>query len=72
MATKNKNDHTKKIDKNQQGRSPTVPATATIKNNKDRQGQQQPTVLHTPQIPLSSPPSYIYRRRTNCEPENNR
>ena len=32
-----------------------VPTTATSKNNNDRQGLQQPTVLHTPQIPLSSP-----------------
>ena len=45
---------TKKIDKNLLERSPKVPTTATIKNNKDRQGRQQPTVPLTPQIPLSS------------------
>ena len=55
MATNNKNHHHQKIAKKQQGQSSTVPTTATIKNNKDRQGRQQPTVLHTPQLPLSSP-----------------
>ena len=40
---------------NQQGRSPTVPTTATYKNEKDCQGQQQQRALHTPQIPLSPP-----------------
>ena len=38
---------------NQQGRSPTVPTTATCKNAKDYQGQQLQSALHTPQIPLS-------------------
>ena len=38
---------------NQQGWSPTVPTTATCKNDKDCQGQQQQRALHTPQIPLS-------------------
>ena len=40
---------------NQQGRSPTVPTTATCKNDKECQGQQQQRTLHTPQIPLSPP-----------------
>ena len=35
---------TKKIDKNHQGRSPTVPTTATIKNNKDN--NQQYSIPH--------------------------
>ena len=30
--------------------------TATSKNDKDCQGQQQPTAPHTPQVPLSSSP----------------
>ena len=38
---------------NQQERSPTVPTTATCKNDKECQGQQQQRALHTPQIPLS-------------------
>ena len=40
---------------NQQGGSPTVPTTATCKNDKECQGQQQQRALHTPQIPLSPP-----------------
>ena len=45
---------TNKNDNNKQGRSPTVPATATCKNDKECQGQQQQQrALHTPQIPLS-------------------
>ena len=35
---------------NQQGRSPTVQTTATSKNDKDCQGQQQPTAPRTPQV----------------------
>ena len=42
-------------DNNQKGRSPTVLTTATSKNDKDCQRQQQPTALHTPQIPPSLP-----------------
>ena len=38
---------------NQQGRSPTVPKTATCKNDKNCQGKQQQRALHTPQIPTS-------------------
>ena len=38
---------------NKQGRSPTVPTTATCKNDKGCQGQQQQRALHTPQVPLS-------------------
>ena len=38
---------------NQQGRSPTVPSTATCKNDKECQGQQQQRALHTPQIHVS-------------------
>ena len=46
---------TNRNDKNWQGRSPTVATTVIIKNNKDRQERQQPTVFHTVRIPLSSP-----------------
>ena len=45
-----------KIDNNKQGRSPTVQTTATSKNDKDCEGQQQPTAPHTPQVPPSPPP----------------
>ena len=38
---------------NQQGRSPTVPTTATCKNDNECQGQQQQRALHTLQIPVS-------------------
>ena len=38
---------------NRQGRSPTVPTTATCKNDKECQGQQQQRALHTPQIHVS-------------------
>ena len=38
---------------NQQERSPAVPTTATCKNDKDCQGQQQQSALDTAQIPLS-------------------
>ena len=48
----------KNIDKNQQGRSPTVPTTSTSKNNKDRQCRQQPTLLHTPGR-LIQPPNLL-------------
>ena len=50
LITTNKNDN------NQQGRSPTVQTTATSENDKDCQGQQQPTAPHTPQVPPSPPP----------------
>ena len=46
---------TNKNNNNQQRRLPTVRTTAASKNDRNRQGEQQPTVLHTPQIPLSSP-----------------
>ena len=56
MATSKKNDHDQKNDKKQQGGPLTVPATATSKNDKDRQGrQQQPTCTPYSKIPLSSP-----------------
>ena len=48
--TTNKNDY------NQQGRSPTLQTNATSKNDKDCQGQQEPTAPHTPQVPPSPPP----------------
>ena len=54
QATKNNHDQ-QILTKKQHGRSPTAATTAISKNNKDRQRRQQPTVLHTPQIPLSSP-----------------
>ena len=38
---------------NQLGRSPTVPTTATCKNDKDSRGQQQQSALRTLQITLS-------------------
>ena len=41
---------------NEQRRSPTVQTTATSKNDKDCQGQQQPTAPHTPQVPPSPLP----------------
>ena len=44
---------TNKKENSQQGRSPTVPTTASSKNDKDCQVQQQPTALHTSQIPTS-------------------
>ena len=47
---------TNKNDNNQQGRSPTVQTTASSKNDKDCEGQQQPTAPHTPQVPPSPPP----------------
>ena len=47
---------TNKNDNNQQGRSPTVQTNATSKNDKDCQGQQEPTAPHTPQVPPSPPP----------------
>ena len=47
---------TKKKYNNQQGRSPTVQTTATSKNNKVPQGQQQPSAPHTKQVPPSPPP----------------
>ena len=53
MATSNKTITTYKNYNNQQGRTPTVPTTATCKNDKDCQGEQQQRALHTPQIPLS-------------------
>ena len=52
MATSNTTDHDQqKLQYNQQG--PTVPTTATFKNDNDCQGQQQQRALRTPQIPLS-------------------
>ena len=38
---------------NQQGRSPTVPTTATYKNDNECQGQEQQRALRTPQIHVS-------------------
>ena len=46
---------TNKNDNNLQGRRPTVPTTATSKNDKDCKEQQYSTALHTPQISPSPP-----------------
>ena len=51
---------------NQQGRTPTVPTIATSKNDKDCQVQQQPTALHTPQIP-PSPPKMKHPQKTQVD-----
>ena len=56
MATSNRTDHDQQNDNNQQGRSPTVQTSATSKNDKDCQGQQQPTAPHSIQVPSSPPP----------------
>ena len=47
---------TNKNDNNQKVRSPTVQTTATSKNDKNCQGQQQPTAFHSPKVPPSPPP----------------
>ena len=47
---------TNKNGNNQQGRSPTIQTTATSKNDKDCEGQQQATAAHTPQVSPSPPP----------------
>ena len=44
---------TNKSYNNQQERSPTVPTTATCKNDKECQGQELQRALHTLQIPVS-------------------
>ena len=55
MTTSNTTYHNKN-DNNQQGGSPTGHTTATSKNDKDCQGQQEPSAPHTPQVPPSPPP----------------
>ena len=52
---------------NQQGRSLTVPTTATCKKDKDCQGQQQRRALHTLQIRLSPPQGKPSATKTGAE-----
>ena len=63
---------TNKNDNNQEGRSPTVQTTVTSKNDKDCQGQQQPTAPHTPQVGPSPPPGKPPQTKTSTliQPDN--